>query len=241
LRFDGIYDFGHFQTDPLCLYDELFHLMKQNAFAFSGAGARKVGYHGAYAGARFEKARLDEVLDHFVSRVGVYLQIGGEAAHRGKGLSGLKLSADESLDRGVDHLIEDRLAGAELEPEWCHIDTVTPDQPLVKSIVQYRPRYAIRSFSKELAERTRSGFRYFVIMAMRKMTFSVPEPLAEQFLLRVASRGRSRFVSEAVAARLHERDVALVRACEIANRDLDVAEIEKEFDGIGGEIAEPWK
>jgi len=55
--------------------------------------------------------------------------------------------------------------------------------------------------------------------------------LAVQFLRRVASRDRSRFVSEALAARLEARDVELIRACEIANQDLDVAEIEKEFDG----------
>jgi hypothetical protein len=78
-------------------------------------------------------------------------------------------------------------------------------------------------------------------MAMRKMTFSVPEPLAVQLLRRVASRDRSRFVSEAVAARLGERDIALIRACEIANQDPDAAEIEKEFDAIGDEMAEPWK
>ena len=78
-------------------------------------------------------------------------------------------------------------------------------------------------------------------MATRKMTFSVPEPLAAQLLRRVASRDRSRFVSEALAARLEERDAALIRACENANQDLDVAEIEKELDGIGDEMAEPWK
>jgi hypothetical protein len=78
-------------------------------------------------------------------------------------------------------------------------------------------------------------------MATRKMTFSVPEPLAAQFVRRVPSRDRSRFVSEALAARLDQRDAALIRACEVANRDLDVAEIEKEFDGIGDEMAEPWK
>ena len=70
------------------------------------------------------------------------------------------------------------------------------------------------------------------------MTFSVPEPLAAQLPRRVASRDRSRFISEAVAARLEERDVALIRACEIANQDPDVAEIEEEFDGIRGESAE---
>ena len=78
-------------------------------------------------------------------------------------------------------------------------------------------------------------------MATRKMTFSVPEPLASQPLRRVRSRDRSRFVSEALAARLEEVDEALIRACEIANQDLDVAEIEKEFDGIGDAVAEPWK
>jgi hypothetical protein len=78
-------------------------------------------------------------------------------------------------------------------------------------------------------------------MATKKMTFSVPEPLAVQFLRRVASRDRSRFVSEALAARLEERDKDLIHACEIANQDPDVAAIERESDGIGDEMAEPWK
>jgi hypothetical protein len=78
-------------------------------------------------------------------------------------------------------------------------------------------------------------------MAMKKMTFSVPEPLAVELLRRVASRDRSRFVSEALAARLQERELALIRACEIANQDPDAAEIENESDGIDDEMAEPWK
>lgn len=78
-------------------------------------------------------------------------------------------------------------------------------------------------------------------MAIRKMTFSVPEPLAVQFLRRVPSRDRSRFVSEALAAQLEARDLQLIRACEAANADLDAAEIEKEFDLLGDEMAEPWK
>jgi hypothetical protein len=78
-------------------------------------------------------------------------------------------------------------------------------------------------------------------MAVRKMTFSVPESLAAQFLRRVPSRDRSRFVSEALAARLAERDLELVLACDAANQDLDVARIEKEFDEIRDDMAEPWK
>ena len=46
------------------------------------------------------------------------------------------------------------------------------------------------------------------------------------------SRDRSRFVSDALAARLKERDDALIRACEMANENLEVAENEKEFDGL---------
>jgi len=63
-------------------------------------------------------------------------------------------------------------------------------------------------------------FWRYGFMAMRKMTLSVPEPLGE---------------------RLQARDVALIRACEIANQELDVAGIEKEFDGIGDQLPEPWK
>lgn len=85
------------------------------------------------------------------------------------------------------------------------------------------------------------AFWHYGVMATRKMTFSVPEALAAQFVHRVASRDRSRFVSEALAARLEERDAALIRACEIANQDLDVAELEKDFDGIDDAMAEPWK
>jgi hypothetical protein len=78
-------------------------------------------------------------------------------------------------------------------------------------------------------------------MAMRKMTFSLPESLAVQLLRRVPSRDRSRFVSEDLAARLEARDEELTRACEVANQDLDVAKIEKEFDGILDDMAVPWR
>jgi hypothetical protein len=61
------------------------------------------------------------------------------------------------------------------------------------------------------------------------MTFSIPEPLAAQFARKVASRDRSRFVSEALAARLEQHELELIRACETANMDLDVAEIENDL------------
>lgn len=77
-------------------------------------------------------------------------------------------------------------------------------------------------------------------MAARKMTFSIPDSLASAFLKSVPSRERSNYVAEALAARLRKQDDALIRACEIANRDEDVLAIEREFEAIGGDIAEPW-
>ncbi|MCX6590921.1 MAG: hypothetical protein NTZ56_05295 [Acidobacteria bacterium] len=78
-------------------------------------------------------------------------------------------------------------------------------------------------------------------MAVRKMTFSVSEAVAVQFLACVPSRERSRFVSEALVARLSERDADLIRACDVANQELDVLEIEQEFDRLPDAAAEPWK
>ena len=53
---------------------------------------------------------------------------------------------------------------------------------------------------------------------MKKMTFSTPEPSA---------------------AGTEEREAALIRACEMANQEPDVAEIERDFDGLGD--ADGWE
>ena len=77
-------------------------------------------------------------------------------------------------------------------------------------------------------------------MATRKMTFSLPAALAAQFVRRVAARERSRYVAEALAARLKERDRLLARAAEVANRSREVRTIEREFDQLDDVVAEPW-
>jgi ubiquinone biosynthesis protein UbiJ len=77
-------------------------------------------------------------------------------------------------------------------------------------------------------------------MATRKMTFSLPTGLAAQFVRRVSARDRSRYVAEALAAKLRERDRMLARAAEVANRSRQVRAIELEFDRLGPELEEPW-
>jgi hypothetical protein len=38
-----------------------------------------------------------------------------------------------------------------------------------------------------------------------------------------------------------EREQRLIRACEIANQDPELRQIEKEFDALRDEILEPWE
>jgi len=77
-------------------------------------------------------------------------------------------------------------------------------------------------------------------MATRKLTFTLPEDLARQFLKRVPARDRSRFVTEAIEGRFRERDEQLIRACEIANADPDVLALEQDFSSLPDEMTEPW-
>lgn len=72
------------------------------------------------------------------------------------------------------------------------------------------------------------------------MTFTLPEDLAIQFVRRVPARSRSRYLAEALAQKLAERERQLIRACEVANQDLEVVGIEQEFDVLPDEVTEPW-
>ncbi len=69
-------------------------------------------------------------------------------------------------------------------------------------------------------------------MATRKMTFTISDDVALQFLRRIPARERSRYVNEAIGAKLREREERLIRACEIANSSPDVLAIEKEWDAL---------
>ncbi len=77
-------------------------------------------------------------------------------------------------------------------------------------------------------------------MATRKMTFSLPKELATQLIRRVPARDRFRYVAEALALKLKERDRILARACDVANRSRQVRNVEREVEALPEEIAEPW-
>lgn len=75
-------------------------------------------------------------------------------------------------------------------------------------------------------------------MATRKMTFTLPEELAAQFVRQVPARERSHYLAGALAEKLARRQRQLIHACEVANRDTDVALIENEFDALPDEMLE---
>lgn len=77
-------------------------------------------------------------------------------------------------------------------------------------------------------------------MASQKVTFSLPEDLVRRFASRVPARQRSRYVAEALSAKLSEREQMLARACEIVNSKRAVRALEREWDVLTDEIEEPW-
>jgi hypothetical protein len=80
-------------------------------------------------------------------------------------------------------------------------------------------------------------------MRSRKLTFTLPQELAVEFLRRVPASLRSQYVATAIADKLREREEQLVRACELANNSADVRDIETSFDALADEsdrVQEPW-
>ena len=69
-------------------------------------------------------------------------------------------------------------------------------------------------------------------MASRKLTFTLPQDLAVEFLRRIPASMRSRYIAAAIADKLRERDRQLAQACEAANNSTDVGEIESSFDAL---------
>jgi metal-responsive CopG/Arc/MetJ family transcriptional regulator len=77
-------------------------------------------------------------------------------------------------------------------------------------------------------------------MAMRKMTFTIPEELALMLTRRVAPSSRSRYVSEAIQASLRQRDEMIKAACLAANDDPETRQIQADFDALPDMVIESW-
>lgn len=69
-------------------------------------------------------------------------------------------------------------------------------------------------------------------MATTKMTFTLPAPVATQLTRQIGPRQRSNFVTEAIAARLAERERQLIVACDAVNADPDIESLEADFGAL---------
>jgi hypothetical protein len=77
-------------------------------------------------------------------------------------------------------------------------------------------------------------------MGSQKMTFTIPDDLAAQFVRRVPARDRSRYIAEALRAMLRGRETRLIESCEVANRSVDVRAVESEWESLNDRVGEPW-
>jgi metal-responsive CopG/Arc/MetJ family transcriptional regulator len=77
-------------------------------------------------------------------------------------------------------------------------------------------------------------------MPSRKMTFTLPEEVAASFLRKVGPSRRSKYVAEAIEAKLREREEMLKAACLAANEDPETREIQAEFDALPDTMTEEW-
>jgi hypothetical protein len=77
-------------------------------------------------------------------------------------------------------------------------------------------------------------------MPSRKMTFTLPEEVAISFLRKVGPSRRSKYVAEAIEAKLREREEMLKAACLAANEDPETREIQAEFDALPDTMTEEW-
>jgi len=77
-------------------------------------------------------------------------------------------------------------------------------------------------------------------MPSRKMTFTLPEEVAIPFLRRVGPSLRSRYVAEAIAARMRERSEMIKEACLAANNDPETQQMQAEFDALPDTMTEEW-
>jgi hypothetical protein len=77
-------------------------------------------------------------------------------------------------------------------------------------------------------------------MAMRKMTFTIPDEVATPFLRAVPSARRSKFVADALRKTLKDRESALIAACDAVNADPELKTLVDDWQAVIDPILEPW-
>src|SRR5262245_958871 len=116
--FHRLRHFAEPRADAHRFDDQLLDLVLEQALAIAGARLRRLRHHGSHARLRHQPALLDQVLNDLVRGVWMDLEVEREGAYGGEGFPGLQLAGQDGFDGGEADLVEDRLAGIELELEW---------------------------------------------------------------------------------------------------------------------------
>ena len=107
-------------AEALGFDDELFELLlKELGFlSFGGGGSR--GDDGRGSGADFEEAGVNEAGDDFVRSVGINFELARERTNGGEFVARAELAGDDGFGGGVDDLLVDGGARAEVDAEGEH-------------------------------------------------------------------------------------------------------------------------
>ena len=107
-------------AETLGFDDELLKLMLEELCFLRFGGGGTHGDDSSGTRANLEKAGIDETGDDFVSGVGIDFELAGKGAHRGKFVTGAELAGNDGFGGGVDNLLVDGRAGAEVDAEGQH-------------------------------------------------------------------------------------------------------------------------
>ena len=132
MALDRVNHFLQLKPESFRLHHEPVHLIAQKPFPVASPGRRKRRDDGSHTWPGLEEPLLNQVLNHFVRRIGVYLQFGRQNPNRRERLSREELAANQGSFRGKDDLIKNGLSRAQIESEQCHINNVTDRTPHVK-------------------------------------------------------------------------------------------------------------
>lgn len=107
---NGFDDVLNFESDALCFDSELFHFALQQVLTFSSARLGDRSNDRPNARTHFEPALLNQVLNDFMRRVGMNLELRSKRSDGRKRLARLQFPADERFLRGENELVKDGFA-----------------------------------------------------------------------------------------------------------------------------------
>ncbi len=121
-------EFGEAEPEPACFDDQRLRepLLQRRQFGTSyrrigsGAGRRLAGHHRADAGFDGQQPGFHQQRDDPLRGVRVHLQLLAERANRREPIAWPELSRHHGPRDRVDHLVDDRFAGAQGKREGQH-------------------------------------------------------------------------------------------------------------------------